>query len=93
MFRRRTAAVGAVLLLLPLAACGSGSDKKDGAATSSTLSAVSLSGSVGKSLKASWKKKMTPPKKASVTTLVKGTGPKIATGDTVATYQIGRAHV
>lgn len=85
--RRPAAALTAVLLLLPaLAACGS-TPKKDATATSGArLEAVSITGGVGKSLKATWHKKLAHPKSTTATTLVKGTGSKIASGDSVSTY-------
>jgi peptidylprolyl isomerase len=76
-----------VLLLAPLlAACGSSSSKKDGAASGAPLDAVSITGDVGKSVKATWHKKLAHPKATTATTLVKGTGSKIASGDSVSTY-------
>jgi peptidylprolyl isomerase len=85
--RRPAAALTAVLLLAPaLAACGS-SAKKDADATSDAgLEAVSITGDVGKGLKATWHKKVASPKAPTATTLVKGTGSKIASGDSVSTY-------
>jgi peptidylprolyl isomerase len=84
--RRPAAALIPVLLLVPaLASCGS-STKKDSTGASSSLDAVSFTGEVGKDITPKWHSKVTPPKKASVTTLVKGDGPKIAAGDTISTY-------
>jgi peptidylprolyl isomerase len=77
-----------VLLLVPaLAACGS-SEKKDssGSAQSGGLKAVSFSGDVGKSLTATWHEKVAKPASTKVTTIVKGDGSKIASGDTVSAY-------
>ncbi len=86
--RRPAAALILVLLLVPaLAACGS-SDKKDAKSSSDVgeLDAVSFSGDVGKSLTAKWHSKVAKPTKTKVTTLVKGDGPKVASGDTVSAY-------
>jgi peptidylprolyl isomerase len=76
------------LLLVPaLAACGSSSSDKDSKSSSSAgLDSVSFSGDVGKSLTAKWTQKVAKPKSTTVKTLVKGTGPKIASGDSVSTY-------
>lgn len=89
MLRRlpRPAAALATALLIPsLAACGSAAKKDSSAAGSNKLSAVSFTGDVGKSLKATWKSKLATPKSTTATTLVKGKGDKIASGDTVTTY-------
>ena len=83
--RRPTSALAFLLLLGPvLAACGS-NEQKDTPAKGS-LSGVSLTGEVGKNITAKWHKAIAQPKSAKVTTLVKGTGGKIASGDTVSTY-------
>lgn len=75
-----------LLLLIPsLVACGSSSEK-DSKSSSATFGAVSLSGDVGKSVKASWEKSVGQPKSTTVKTLVKGSGEKIAKGDSVSTY-------
>jgi peptidylprolyl isomerase len=94
--RRPTAALGAVLLVPALAACGGSSgkstdtDSKAGssadASAGSELSEVTFSGDVGKSLTATWHSTVETPKSTTVTTLVKGSGDKIADGDTVSTY-------
>jgi peptidylprolyl isomerase len=98
--RRPTAALGAVLLVPALAACGGSSGKSDdtdskggasasassGASAGSELSEVTFSGDVGKSITATWHSAVEPPKSTTVTTLVKGSGDKIADGDTVSTY-------
>jgi len=68
-----------------LAACG-GSAKHDSDAAGSRLQGVSFTGDVGKSLTAKWRAKVAKPKSTTVTTLVKGSGDKIADGDTVSTY-------
>ncbi len=73
------------MLLVPaLAACGS--DKKKDTSAKSPLSGVSLTGEVGKEITAKWHKKIAKPKSSTVKTLVKGSGDKITTGDTVSTY-------
>jgi peptidylprolyl isomerase len=96
--RRPAAALGAVLLIPAIAACGGGgSSTKDAGATAKPgqsadatatpgLSAVTFSGEVGKSLTATWHTTLASPKSTTVTTLVKGTGSAIADGDTVSTY-------
>jgi peptidylprolyl isomerase len=94
--RRPTAALGAVLLVPTLAACGGSSGKSDdtdskasasaGASAGSELSEVTFSGDVGKSITATWHATVEPPKSTKVTTLVKGSGDEIADGDTVSTY-------
>ncbi len=84
--RRPTTALAFAALLVPvLGACGSSSEHKDTKAEG-TLSGVSLTGDVGKGITAKWHKAITQPKTAKVTTLVKGSGGKIASGDTVSTY-------
>jgi len=83
--RHPAAALTAVLLAVPaLAACGASSEKDAGADT--PLKAVSISGHVGQSLEATWHQKVAEPKATTATTLVKGKGSKIASGDTVSTY-------
>jgi peptidylprolyl isomerase len=97
--RRPTAALGAVLLVPVLAACGGGgsdkasdTDSKAGSSSGASagagagLSEVSFTGDVGKSLTATWHSTVDAPKSTTVTTLVKGSGDKIADGDTVSTY-------
>lgn len=94
--RRIGAALGAVLLSLPLAACGiENSDKASDSDSSSTpsgvdtgdaLDEVTFDGEVGESLEATWKSEVALPKKTTVTTLVKGDGDKLAEGDTVNAY-------
>lgn len=95
--RRPTAALGAAFLLFPvLAACGGGSDSDSATSSKASASAgatstagpkeVTFTGDVGKSLKATWKSTLAAPDTTTVTTLVKGTGDKIADGDTVSTY-------
>jgi peptidylprolyl isomerase len=92
LHRPAAALVTALLLVPALAACGGSSDKnsqdsKDSTSASTAgLDAVSFSGEVGKSLTAKWKATVPKPKSTAVKTLVKGTGPKIASGDTVSTY-------
>ena len=84
--RRPAVALIPALLLVPaLAACGS-SDKKDEKSGAGSLDAVSFSGDVGKSLTAKWHSKVAKPKATKVTTLVKGSGAKIADDDTVSAY-------
>jgi peptidylprolyl isomerase len=87
--RRRslTAALIPLVLLVPaLAACGSSAKKDADSASGDALSAVSFTGDVGKTLTAKWHKKVSAPKSTTVTTLVKGSGSKIASGDSVSTY-------
>ena len=94
--RRPTAALGAVLLIPALAACGdssgddSGSDSKASSSPSagetSELKEVSFSGEVGKELSSTWHSTIDAPKSSTVTTLVKGDGDPIADGDTVSAY-------
>ncbi|GGF54653.1 peptidylprolyl isomerase [Marmoricola endophyticus] len=81
--RRTAAALGAVVLLTPvLAACGGGGDDK----SDTDVAGVSLSGGVGKSIKASWPEKFSGKKSSKATTVVKGSGDEIAKDDTVSTY-------
>ena len=90
--RRYAAALLPVLMIPTLAACGSGSSSSNssssgsGSATAAGLSQVSFTGDVGKSVTAKWKSTVPFPKTSSVKTLVKGTGDKIASNDTVSTY-------
>jgi peptidylprolyl isomerase len=95
--RRPAAALGAALLVPALAACGSSSSGKDpdtdSKASSSAdatatpgLSAVTFDGDVGKSLTATWHSTVDVPESTSITTLVTGTGSKIADGDTVSAF-------
>jgi len=94
--RRPTAALGAVLLIPALAACGDSSGKdSDSKATSSAdasssagagLSEVTFTGDVGKAITAKWHSTVDAPDATKVTTLVKGSGDEIADGDTVSTY-------
>jgi peptidylprolyl isomerase len=85
--RHPAAALTAAVLLVPaLAACGSDEKKDAGSGSGSKLEAVSITGDVGKSIKATWHKKLATPKSTTATTLVKGKGEKIATGDSVSTY-------
>jgi len=94
--RRPAAALAALLLVPALAACGDSSDKgsdsdskpKASASASETaeLKEVSFTGEVGESLTAEWKSEIEAPESTTVTTLVPGTGEKIADGDTVSSY-------
>lgn len=81
--RPAAAALSAVLLVPVLVACGSSGSSSDAAGG---LDAVSITGGVGKKIDATWHDKVAKPKTTTVTTLVKGTGAKIARGDSVATY-------
>ena len=83
--RRPALALIPVLLLPSLAACGSSNDAKD-SSTGAGLSQVSFTGDVGKAITATWKKPVAKPSSTSVTTLVKGSGDKIASNDTVNAY-------
>jgi peptidylprolyl isomerase len=69
-----------------LAACGSSSKKDADTPSAGSLDAVSITGDVGKSVKATWHKKLAQPKTTTATTLVKGKGSKIASGDSVSAY-------
>jgi peptidylprolyl isomerase len=89
--QRPAAATICALLLVPaLAACGSSdsSSSKDSSSKASSKldDSVTFSGEVGKSIKPAWKAKAGAQKSTTVTTLVKGKGDKIASGDTVSTY-------
>jgi peptidylprolyl isomerase len=87
LHRPAAALVTALLLVPALAACGSSSSDKDSPSSASAgLDAVSIKGEVGKNLTATWHKKVSKPTSTKVTTLVKGSGPKIASGDTVSAY-------
>lgn len=82
--RHPAAALAGLLLLAPaLAACGSSDDKSAGA--SDKITGVSISGDVGKSVKASWSKDDAV-KSTKATTLVKGSGDAVGGDDTVSTY-------
>jgi len=93
---RPVAALGALLLVPALAACGddsgkgSDSDAKPKASAeasqTSELSAVTFTGDVGDSLTPTWHSTLDAPESTTVTTLVPGTGDKIADGDTVSAY-------
>ena len=85
--RRPASALVAVLLIVPaVASCGSSSEKDTNATADEGLSAVSFNGDVGRSLTAKWHGQVEEPKSTKVTTIVKGTGSKIASGDSVTTY-------
>ncbi|RLV47852.1 hypothetical protein D9V37_17180 [Nocardioides mangrovicus] len=85
--RPATVLLSAVVILPFLAGCGSSSAKKgSGTTTAGHLDAASITGAVGEKIEVTWRKKLTTPASAKVTTLVKGKGAKIATGDTVSAY-------
>jgi len=94
--RRPAAALGAVLLVPALAACGGDPGKADdkdptsapssSAGASGELSEVTFSGDVGDSLEATWHSAIEAPESTAVTTLVEGDGAEIAEGDTVSSY-------
>ena len=85
--RRPTLALAFALVLVPvLGACGSDAKKDTSDSATGALSGVSLTGAVGKDITAKWHKAIAQPKSSKVTTLVKGSGDKIASGDTVSTY-------
>lgn len=71
-----------------LAACGGSSSSNADSGTKATdgLSQVSFSGAVGKGVTAKWKSTVPLPKTSTVKTLVKGSGDKIASNDTVSAY-------
>ncbi|MGZ4452366.1 MAG: FKBP-type peptidyl-prolyl cis-trans isomerase [Nocardioides sp.] len=75
-----------VLLLPTLVACGGSDDNAKDGATGTGLSQVSFTGDVGKEITATWNKPVAKPTSTSVTTLVKGSGDKIAADDTVNAY-------
>ena len=75
-----------VLLVPSLAACGSSKDSAKDSPSGAGLSQVSFTGDVGKKITATWKKPVAKPTSTSVTTLVKGSGDKIAADDTVSAY-------
>lgn len=85
-FSPSAVALISALLLPALAACGGGANDDADPAGGGGLSAVSFTGKVGDSLKATWHAKLAKPKSTTVTTLVKGTGAKVASGDAVSTY-------
>jgi len=85
--RRPAAGLLSAALLVPvLAACGGGSSSDTGSGASGGLDAVSLTGDVGKKIDATWHGKVAKPSSTEATTLVKGDGSKIASGDSVMTY-------
>ena len=97
--RRPTAALGAVLLVPALAACGDDSGKGLRQPTRSrsrrprrarpapaAVREVTFSGEVGESLTATWHSELEAPTSTTVTTLVAGDGDKVADGDTVSAY-------
>jgi peptidylprolyl isomerase len=84
--RRPALALIPVLLVPSLAACGSSNDGAKDSSSTASLSQVSFTGDVGKEITATWKKAVATPTSTSVTTLVKGTGDKIASDDTVSAY-------
>lgn len=89
--RRPALAALSALLVPALAACGGSSKAGDpngsaSASTGSGLDAVSITGDVGKTITATWKSKVSTPSATVATTLVKGTGDKIASGDSVSAY-------
>lgn len=88
--RRSAIALLPVVALSALTACGGGSSSSSssssGTQTGAGLKQVSFTGTVGKSVTAKWHSAVATPKSTSVTTLVKGSGDKIAQNDTVSTY-------
>ena len=84
--RRPAAALIPVLLVPTLVACGGSSTKEADAPASGSVSGVSITGDVGKSISAKWPAKVAKPTSTKATTLVKGSGDKIADGDSVSTY-------
>lgn len=96
--RRTTAALGAVLLVPALAACGGADDSGDAGDSASEASSseapaaagkldeVSFTGEVGEGITGEWSSAIETPEKTVVTTLVEGDGEKVAEGDTVSTY-------
>lgn len=87
--RPALAALSAALLVPALAACGGSSKASDpnaSASAGSDLDAVGITGDVGKAVEVTWKSKVSTPSSTVATTLVKGTGDKIASGDSVTSY-------
>jgi peptidylprolyl isomerase len=84
--RQATISLSAALLVPILAACGGTTHSETKPRASSGLDAVSITGVVGKNIVATWHHQVTTPKSISVTTLVKGSGSMIASGDSVTTY-------
>lgn len=80
------ASLSAALLVPVLAACGSSSGSDSHSGASGGLDAVSITGAVGKNIDATWHAEVAKPTSTTVTTLVKGSGAKIASGDSVTTY-------
>jgi peptidylprolyl isomerase len=82
---RRSASLVVPALLIPaLAACGSSTKTGYGDPTATGFSGVSISGAPGKAPVVKWHKEIAYPKTTTVKTLVKGTGPAVAKGDTVS---------
>jgi peptidylprolyl isomerase len=82
--RLRLLPVALVVALLALAGCGSSASSSSSASgTAEGLDAVTISGDVGKSPDVTWKSKMTA-SDVKNTTVIKGTGDTVASGDLVS---------
>lgn len=85
--RRTSAASLVTALLVPLlAACGTSSSADTASSGKGGLDAVSIKGGFGNKIGATWHHKLAKPRTATATTLVKGDGAKIVSGDSVTTY-------
>jgi peptidylprolyl isomerase len=71
------------VLVLTLAACGGNSSSSSTATSSSPLDAVTITGAVGQKPQIEWKSALTATKVQS-TTITKGTGDTINSGDQVS---------
>jgi peptidylprolyl isomerase len=84
--RPAAASLTVALLTLGVAACGSSSSGDTGSDAKGGLDGVTITGGVGENIQATWHDQVAKPTSTVATTLVKGSGSKIASGDSVSTY-------